>query len=64
MPKLNDKTTIKINGFPIYIEHYDSKLMIIKDDNENRMKISKDNNLSILLNLEGKFHTGKKNQNR
>ena len=38
MPKLKDKTTIKINGFPIYIEHFDS-MMIIKDDYENRMEI-------------------------
>jgi len=63
MPKLKDETTIKINGFPVYIEQYDSKI-IIKDENKNRMKISKDNKLSILLNLEGKFHTGKNNQNR
>jgi len=61
MLKLKDETTVKINGFPIYIEQYDSKI-IIKDENKNRMKISKDNKLSILLNLEGKFHTGKNNQ--
>ena len=61
MLKLKDKTTIKINGFPIYIEHYDS-MMIIKDDYENRMKITKDNQISILLNLKGTFKSGKNNR--
>ena len=61
MPKLKDKTTIKINGFPIYIEHYDS-VMIIKDEYENRMKITKDNQISISLNLKGIFKSDKNNR--
>ena len=61
MPKLKDKTTIKINGFPITIEQYDS-MIIIKDDYENRMKITKDDQISILLNLEGTLHSGKNNR--
>jgi len=61
MPELKDKTTIKINGFPIYIEHYDS-MMIIKDDYENRMKITKENQISISLHLKGTFKSDKNNQ--
>ena len=61
MPKLKDKTTIKINGFPIYIEHFDS-MMIIKDDYENRMEITKDNQISMSLNLKGIFKSGKNNR--
>jgi hypothetical protein len=58
MPKFKNKTIVVINSFPITIEKYDSKI-IIKDDNENKVKISKDNNISILLNLEGNFQSGK-----
>lgn len=61
MSKLKDKINIIINSFPITIEIYDSKI-IIKDENKNRMKISKDNKLSILLNTNGIFHSGKNNQ--
>ena len=61
MSKLKDKTIIKINGFPIYIEHYDS-MIIIKDEYENRMKITKDNQISISLNLKGTFKSDKNNQ--
>lgn len=61
MSKLKDKTNIKINGFPINIEHYNS-MIIIKDDNENRMKITKDNQISISLNLKGTFKSCKNNR--
>ena len=58
MAKLKDKMTVIINNFPITIEIYDSKI-IIKDDNENKIRISKDNKHSILLNTNGIFHSGK-----
>ena len=61
MPKLKDKITVIINTFPITIEKYDSKI-IIKDEYENRMKITKDNQISILLNLKGTFKSGKNNR--
>ena len=49
-----DVKTLKINGFLIYIEYYDSEI-IVKDENGNSMSISKKNNLSIILNLNGNF---------
>jgi len=58
MSKLRDKITVNINRFPITIEIYDSEI-IINDDNENKIKISKDNKHSILLNTNGIFHSGK-----
>ena len=50
--------TWKINGFPIHLEHYDSEV-IIKDENGNRIRISKENQLCIILNLNGSFKSDK-----
>ena len=44
----------EINGFPIHLELYDSEI-IVKDENGNSMKISKKNQLSIILNVNGIF---------
>ena len=56
---MSDKTPIdvktwKINDFLIYLEYYDSEI-IVKDENGNSMSISKKNHLSIILNLNGNF---------
>jgi len=44
----------KVNGYSIHVELYDSEL-IVKDENGNRMMITKKEPLSIFLNLEGSF---------
>lgn len=62
MYKSKDKTSVKINGFPLYIEYYDS-MIIIKDDYENKMKITKKDQIFILLDIEGKFRSCKNNHN-
>jgi len=51
---LIDMKTWGINGFLIFLEYYDSEI-IIKDENKNSMRISKKNQLSIILNLNGSF---------
>jgi hypothetical protein len=52
--KLKDEKIWTVNGFKFNIEFYDSEL-IIKDDNDNCMRISKKDTLSILLDLKGSF---------
>ena len=52
--KLKDGKIWTINGFKFIIEFYDSEL-IIKDDNDNCMRVSKKDSLSILLDLKGSF---------
>ena len=47
----------EINGYPINLEHYHSEV-IIKDENGNSMRISKNNQLSIILDLNGSFKSG------
>ena len=49
-----DKKIWEINGFPIHLELYDSEI-IVKDENGNSMRISKKNQLSIILNVNGIF---------
>jgi len=61
MSKLKDKKTVKINGFSIHIEYNDS-MIIIKDDYGNKMKITKKDQIFLLLNLEGRFNSGKNNR--
>ena len=51
---LIDKQIWEINGFPIHVELYDSKINI-KDENGNSMRISKKNHISVILNLNGSF---------
>jgi len=54
--KQKELKTWEINGFPIHIEYYDSKI-IVKDDYGNKMKILKKDSLSIILNLIGSFRS-------
>ena len=49
-----DTKILEINGFLIHLELYNSEI-IVKDENGNSMKITKNNNLSIILNLNGSF---------
>lgn len=49
----------EINSFPIHLELYDSEI-IIKDEYGNRMNISKQNQISLILDLKGSFVSGKK----
>ncbi len=53
---LLDVKTWEINGYLIHLEHYDSEI-IVKDENGNRIKISKKEPLSIILDLIGSFKT-------
>jgi hypothetical protein len=46
--------TWEINGFPIHLKYNNSEV-IIKDEYGNSMRISKKNQLSIILNLNGIF---------
>ena len=54
-----DKKTWTVNGFPIHLELYDSEI-IVKDENDNIMRITKDGQQSIVLKLNGIFTSGKK----
>ena len=56
--RLKDKKTLEINGFPMHLEIYDSEI-IVKDENNNNMRITKKSRQSIVLNLNGIFTTGK-----
>jgi hypothetical protein len=51
---LKDVKIWKMNDFSIHIELYDSEI-IIKDENENVLRISKKEPLSIILDLIGSF---------
>ena len=53
-----DAKVWKINGFPIYLQLYDSEI-IVKDESNNNMRITKKSRQSIVLNLNGIFTTGK-----
>ena len=53
-----DKKTLDMNGFPIHLEIYDSKI-IVKDENLNSVIITKKDNNSIVLNLTGFFSSKK-----
>ena len=53
-----DKKIWEINSFPIHLEQYDSEI-IVKDENNNNMRITKKSRQSIVLNLNGIFTTGK-----
>jgi hypothetical protein len=52
MPK--NKQILKVNKYPIHLENNDS-LILIKDNYGNSMRISKNENQSIVLNLAGNF---------
>jgi len=54
-----DKKIWEINGFPIHLELYDSEI-IVKDENDNIMRITKEGQQSIGLGLNGIFTSGKK----
>jgi len=58
-----DKKIWTINGFPIQLEQYDS-VIIVKDQNGNSMGITKERQQSIVLDLNGIFTSGKKNQSQ
>lgn len=58
--KTKDKKTWKINGFLIHVEQYDS-VMIVKDENGNNSRISKQDKQPVVLNLNG-ISTSSKNQ--
>ena len=45
-----------INDFPIHVEYNDSEI-IIRDENGNKIKISKKEPLKIILDLVGNFKT-------
>ena len=54
-----DKKIWTVNGFPIHLELYDSEI-IVKDENDNIMRITKQGPQSIVLNVNGIFTSGKK----
>ena len=56
--RLKDKKILEINGFPMYLEIYDSEI-IIKDEESNSMRITKKSQQSIVLNLSGIFSSKK-----
>jgi hypothetical protein len=60
MPKKRwkDKRILEVNGFPIHLELSDSEI-IINDENNNNIRISKKIQQSIILNLEGIFSSKK-----
>ena len=58
--KTKDKKTWKINGFLIHVEQYDS-VMIVKDENGNNIRFSKQDKQPVVLNLNG-ISTLSKNQ--
>ena len=53
---LKDEKIWRVNGFPIHIKLYDSEI-IITDEDGNKLKITKTNPMSIILNLIGSFKT-------
>jgi hypothetical protein len=55
---LKDRKILEINNFPIHLEIYNSEI-IIKDENDNSIRITKKNNQSIILKLKGIFTTWK-----
>ena len=57
---LKKKKIWTINGFPIQLEKYDS-VIIVKDQNGNSIRITKEWKQPIVLNLNGIFTSGKKN---
>ena len=52
--QLKDKKILDMNGFLLYLEIYDSRI-VIKDEFGNSMNITKKSRLSILLDLSGYF---------
>ncbi len=59
---VRDVKSWEIDGFPIHLEFYDSEI-IIKDECGNSMNISKQNRLSLIVNLKGSFVSTKKIKN-
>ena len=53
---LKDEKIWDVKGFPIHIEFYDSEI-IVKDENGNLMRISKREQLSMILDVIGIFKT-------
>jgi hypothetical protein len=49
-----DKKTLEINGFPLYLEISDSEI-VIEDENNNSVRVTKKSRQSIVLNLSGIF---------
>ena len=56
--QLGDEILLEINGFPMHLEVYDSEL-IVKDENNNSMRITKKRQQSIVLELKGSFSSKK-----
>ena len=53
-----DKKILNMNGFPLYLEIYDSRI-VIKDEHGNSMRITKKSPQSIVLVLKGIFSSKK-----
>jgi hypothetical protein len=53
-----DKKILDMNSFPLHLEIYESEI-IIKDENLNKMRITKRSEKSIVLNLSGFFSSKK-----
>jgi len=58
---MSSKTTVEtkrwdINGYTINLELYDS-MIIIQDENGNKIKVSKKEPLKLILDLVGSFKT-------
>lgn len=48
-----------MDGYPISLEFYDS-MIIIQDENGNRIKVSKKEPLKLILDVTGNFKSNKK----
>jgi len=53
-----DKKILDMNGFPLHLEIYDSRI-VIKDEHGNSMRIEKKSPQSIVLVLKGIFSSKK-----
>jgi hypothetical protein len=54
--KPKDAIIWQVDGYPISIELYDS-MIIIQDENGNKIKVSKKDSLKLILDLVGNFKT-------
>jgi len=56
-----DQKSWEISGFTINIEFFNTEI-IVKDECGNSMNISKQNRLSLILNLKGSFVSSQKHK--
>ena len=49
-----DKKILEINGFPLHLEISDMEI-VIEDENNNSVRVTKKSRQSIVLNLSGIF---------